>query len=197
MGAFPVLASGGLASPCGLGCRMMEGGDRTNEFVQLFTANARWIFAYIFMLVPNKDDAEEIYQETNTTLWQKFDEFAQGTSFRNWATQVAHYKILQYRDKRRRSPMLLDDALLEKAHQTAAKMGDQFDALRSALETCRGRLTASDRELLRKRYEPGATTRSVADETGRSVWAVYRALEKIHQGLYDCIRRKMAAEESL
>jgi RNA polymerase sigma-70 factor, ECF subfamily len=175
---------------------MVNSGDRTNEFVQLFTVNARWVFAYIFMLVPNKDDAEEIYQETNTTLWQKFDEFVPGSNFRNWATQVAHYKILQYRDKRRRSPVLLDDALLEKARGTVARMGDRFDDLQWALEKCRDRLTPADRELLRKRYEPDATTQSVAEQMGHSVWMVYRALERIHQGLYDCIRRKLAAEES-
>lgn len=176
---------------------MIDGGDRTNEFVQLFTANARWIFSYIYTLVPNKDDAEEVYQETNTTLWQKFDQFERGSNFRNWATQVAHYKILQYRDKQRRSPVLLDEVFLEAVRGATTQAADRFEDLQWALQKCSDRLTPEDRELLRKRYEPGATTQSVADELGRSTRAIYRALQRIHQGLYDCIRRKMAAEESL
>jgi RNA polymerase sigma-70 factor, ECF subfamily len=182
-----------LFSPDGL--ILMGSADRTNEFVRLFTANARWVYSYIYMLVPNKADAEEIYQETNVTLWQKFDEFVPGSNFRNWAARVSHFKILQYREKQKKSPLLYSDVLLEAVHGTATKMADELDDLQWALAKCRDKLAEPDREILSQRYAAGATTQSVASRLGRSARAVYRALERIHQGLYDCIRGELAARE--
>ena len=169
--------------------------ERTDEFVRLFTKDGRWIFSYILMLVHNKADAEEVFQETSITLWQKFGEFTSGSSFRAWATQVAHYKVFHYRAKKKSSPLLLDDATLEAVHDTAATMTDRLDDLHGALEKCRGKLDEIDRDLLDRRYEPGATTQSVADLLGRSPRAVDRALDRIHQALYECIRGEMSAEE--
>jgi len=174
---------------------MIDSDKRTDEFVRLFTGSARWVFSYILTLVHVKADAEEIFQETNATLWQKFDEFVPGTSFRNWAAQVAHYKVLQYRQRQRRSPLLFDDTLLEAIHGTATQMANQLDDLHWALEKCCDKLPDSDRELLRYRYESGASTQNVASLVGRSSRAVYRALDRIHQSLYDCIRGEMSAED--
>lgn len=168
---------------------------KTNEFVLLFSKDGRWIFSYILMLVANKADAEEIFQETSVTLWQKFNEFVPGTSFRAWATQVAHYKVLHYRARKQTSPMLLDDTVLEAVHGTATGMTDRLDDLHWALEKCRDKLADGDRELLDRRYEPDATTQKVADSLGRSARAVYRALDRIHAALYDCIHREIRAED--
>jgi RNA polymerase sigma-70 factor (ECF subfamily) len=174
---------------------MIDSDKRADEFVRLFTGSARWVFSYILTLVHIKADAEEIFQETNTTLWQKFDEFVPGTSFRNWAAQVAYFKVLQYRERQRRSPVLFDDALLESIHGTATKMAGQLDEVHWALEKCREKLPDADRELLRQRYESGASTESVASRLGRSSRTVYRALDRIHQSLYDCIRGELSAED--
>ncbi len=169
--------------------------DKTDDFVRLFTNDARWIFSYILLLVSNKADAEEVFQETSVTLWQKFSEYRTGSNFRAWATQVAHYKVLHYRAKRKTSPLLLDDTALEMVHGTAASLTDRLDDMHWALEKCRQKLNDDDRDLLDRRYEPGATTQSVADRLGRSPRAVYRALDRIHQSLYQCIRQEMSAEE--
>jgi RNA polymerase sigma-70 factor, ECF subfamily len=171
----------------------MSDSNRTDDFVLLFTKDARWIFSYILMLVPNKADAEEVFQDTSLTLWQKFGEFAAGSSFRAWAIQVAYYKVLHHRARRKSSPLLLDDTVLEAIHGTVATMTDRLDDLHWALEKCRSKLAEEDRDLLDRRYEPNATTQTVADELGRSPRAVYRALDRIHQALYDCIRQEMSA----
>jgi RNA polymerase sigma-70 factor, ECF subfamily len=166
-----------------------------DDFVLLFSKDARWVFSYIRMLVPNRVDAEEVFQETSLTLWQKFGEFVVGSSFRAWAMQVVRYKVLQYRAKRRSSPLFLDDAVLEAIHATALTLTDRLDDLQWALEKCRSKLNERDQDLLNRRYAADATTQSVADELGQSPRAVYRALERIHQALYECIHREMSAEE--
>ena len=174
----------------------MSDSHHTDDFVLLFTKDARWIFSYILMMVPNKTDAEEVFQETSLTLWQKFGEFVAGSNFRAWAMQVAYYKVLHHRMKRKANPVLMDEEVLEAVHGTALGLADRLDDLHWALDKCRSKLPDEDRALLDRRYDPSATTQSVADELGRSTRAVYRALDRIHQALHDCIRREMAVEGS-
>ena len=48
--------------------------------------------------------------------------------------------------------------------------------------------------MLRSRYAPGATVKSVAAAEGRSVDAIYKALNRIHDALSNCIQRSLAKE---
>ena len=51
-----------------------------------------------------------------------------------------------------------------------------------------------DRDLLACRFADGATTQSASEHVGRSVEAVYKALAKIRQALFDCVQRTLARE---
>ena len=50
-----------------------------------------------------------------------------------------------------------------------------------ALDACKQQLSQQDRDLIERRYQPGATTASVAAEVGRSVAAVYKAVVRIRR----------------
>ncbi len=52
----------------------------------------------------------------------------------------------------------------------------------------------ADRDLLRRRYETGATIKSVAEAVGRSVEGMYKAMRRIHETLRDCVERKIKSE---
>jgi RNA polymerase sigma-70 factor (ECF subfamily) len=52
-----------------------------SEFLGLLVPNQRRIQAFILTLVPNVADAEDIYQETLSEMWNKFDSFEVGTDF--------------------------------------------------------------------------------------------------------------------
>lgn len=73
-------------------------------------------------------------------------------------------------------------------------MSGRLDDLHVALGKCRSKLNDEERNMLDRRYAPDATTQSVADDLGRSSRSIYRVLDRIHQSLYECIRREMTAE---
>ncbi|MEX0867762.1 MAG: sigma factor, partial [Pirellulales bacterium] len=83
------------------------------EFEELFRGHARAIFGHVRALVPNSQDAEEVFQETSVTLWTKFDQYQRGTDFRAWACRIAYYKVLKLRDRQHRSPKLFSPEFLE------------------------------------------------------------------------------------
>ena len=59
---------------------------------------------------------------------------------------------------------------------------------------CLARLAPSDRELIRRRYSPGETGKSLAEALGRPANSVYQSLGRIRRTLLECIKRRLAAE---
>jgi RNA polymerase sigma-70 factor (ECF subfamily) len=168
--------------------------DREERFLQLFLAHERRIFGFLLALVPSWSDAEDLLQEASVVMWRKLDEFEPGTDFAAWALSIARYQVLSHRKKQRRERVFFSERTLEMLADEMVALGPGDDARRDALEHCITRLNPRDRELIRLRYLPGATTQAVAERLGRSIQAVYKSLNKIHEHLLACIRRTLAAE---
>lgn len=164
-------------------------GSDLEEFVCLFTRYQRKVYWYIFALLHDYHDTEEVFQETALVLWQKFSTFQPGTSFVAWACRIAHNKVLRYRDKHRRDVPCFTSLFMEEVAPELLAVIDvsATDLLHERLADCFARLDARDRDLIERRYKPGATTKRVAGEVGRSVDAVYKALSRIHQALFECM----------
>jgi RNA polymerase sigma-70 factor (ECF subfamily) len=165
-------------------------------FLRLFLQNQRRLYAYILTLLPRRDDAEDVFQETSLVLWDKFNEADPPRDFTAWGCRIAYFKVLDYYKKRQRSKVCFSQALLERVGETASAHAAtlQLDERSAALEACLDKLSARQRDLLSQRFTPGATTESTAAQVGRSVDAVYKALAKIRQTLFDCITRTLAQE---
>ena len=163
----------------------------TERFVRDLTENARRIYGYIFALVPNWADADEIFQETSAVLWTKYGDYRPGTDFRAWAFRFAYYKVLQFRKAEGKNVLRLSDQFIDAIDRDALAGDDLWKQRHELLADCYALLRPQDRELLDLRYEPGATTKSVAAQVGRSADAVYKALNRIHEQLLDCIESKL------
>src|SRR4051812_34190449 len=73
------------------------------RLVALLTRHQRQIFSYIYVLVPNRADAEDLLQETSVVVCEKFHEFKEGTDFVAWACQIAYWRVRYSRQKYARS----------------------------------------------------------------------------------------------
>jgi len=172
----------------------MANSERIEEFVQLVTKHQQRVFLFIYSLVHNEVDADEVLQETNLVLWRKFDEFQAGTDFRAWAFQIAFHKVQAFRERQGRQKLRFGDVFQRKIAEVAAQSPDDYDEHRAALAGCLQKLPHRDRELIELRYQAAASVKSIARKTGRQVDAVYKALLRIRRLLYDCVRRTLAQE---
>ena len=164
------------------------------SFMRLWIQHQMRVYAYIRTLVFDRADAEDVLQEVALVLWRKFDQFEPGTRFDQWAYRVAHNQVLYYRQKKRRDALVFSQDLLEAVAEQAAAENQPCGDYLDALESCLDKLPAHDRELVRRRYEPGATNRSVSDDVGRSESAISRGLNRIYMALLRCIRVRMAVD---
>ena len=160
------------------------------EFARLFSRNARRIYGFIMTLVFNHHDAEEVFQNTNVVLWNKFADFQPDTNFFAWASRIAYYEVLSLMKQQRRSRTFSDEALELLANEAVA-LSDQSSERYEALEECLARLDAPDRELLQERYYYQRPPKQIAARQSKSVHAIYRALSRVHNVLLNCVQRSM------
>jgi RNA polymerase sigma-70 factor, ECF subfamily len=164
------------------------------EFMKLFVPNQRHLRTYIRALLPGSPDVDDVFQETSVLLWRKFSEFKPGTNFTAWSFRVAHFVVLNARAKRRRSRVTFDQGLVELLAGEMSAMAPELDARAEALNRCLRKLSPTDRDLLRRRYERGATIKSIAQTVGRPIQGLYKAMQRIHDALFNCIQNRLTAE---
>jgi len=169
----------------------MSDDRRTDEFVREFTRCAQRLYAYIFTLMGHDAAADDVFQEASALAWEKFDEFRPGSDFAAWICRIARFRVLSHFDAQRRRPTPFSDAFLDAIEEDLAAMSDALDGEMAALADCYRKLSLEDRELIDRRYTPGADTRQVAAALGRPLSTVYRMLTRVHRELLQCIEQSM------
>jgi len=166
--------------------------DRGEQFVRLFVQNQKRIHGLILALVPKGADADDILQETSAVLWQKFSEFELGTNFAAWALRIARYQVMAYYTTQKRQRARLSDESLDAVVGKMAARPEREQDRSLALDGCLAGLDRSDRDLLELRYRSGATVEELARQSGRTVFAVYKALNRAHDRLLSCMRGRLS-----
>ena len=175
----------------------MQSAGNTDEFVRLFSLYAKSIYSYIHVLVPTHADAEDLFQETSRTLWQKFGQYRPGPdeSFRAWALRIAQIEVLSYRRRAKRHQTLFNDQLYQIVSRATLTAVGSVNSRLELLADCYRKLPDEDRQLIGARYKTGERVEAIAAQLGRSADAVYRALRRIHQWLFHCIQRAEQEEK--
>jgi RNA polymerase sigma-70 factor (ECF subfamily) len=165
-------------------------------FLRLFLQNQRRLYAFILTLLPHRADADDVLQDVSVVLWDKFDPANPPNDFAAWGCRIAYFKVLDFYKRSQRGRVQFSQAMVERVAETALEQAGtlQLDERREALDQCIEKLDHRDRDLLTRRFAEGATIQGVAEQVGRSVDAVYKALAKIRQSLLDCVTRTLAGE---
>lgn len=158
-------------------------------------SNQGKIYTYIHLFVPNDQDADDLMQETASTLWEKFDSFEQGTDFASWAVTIARFKILNYRRRNKNALIQYSSQTLEAIGAYAAEQVRQELPAKDYLRECLQKLSAQDRSLIQMRYAQSVTVKALAKRLGRSPHGLYSSLSRILLLLMDCMKQRYIAEE--
>jgi RNA polymerase sigma-70 factor (ECF subfamily) len=169
------------------------GSAKGKAFLRMFLQTRGRVYAFILTLLPNRADADDVLQEASLVMWDKFDERQPPTDFTAWGCRIAYFKVLDFYKKSQRCRVRFSQAMLERVAETAIEQADtlQLDERHEALNDCIEKLRPVDRDLLARRLAEGATTQSTAEQVGRSVDAVYKALARIRQSLFECVNRTL------
>src|SRR5436305_4332704 len=164
---------------------------RLAEFVKLHTRHDIRLRALAFALVPNWSDAEEVLQQANLVLWQKFDQFRPGSNFFAWAAQVVRLTARDFLGRQKRAKVHFSDQFYDLIAEETAEAAEELAERERLLRDCVARLKERQRAVVRLRYHDGKAVAEVAVALGTTAKAVYHALEHIHRSLLDCVTRGM------
>jgi RNA polymerase sigma-70 factor, ECF subfamily len=168
-------------------------------FAELLASQQGRLLAFIYALVHNIGDAEDVYQETAVALWRKFDQYEIGTNFGAWAKEAARFEVLRFLKRKRRGRLVFSDDLLEKLAESQVRLdasdSDAAESYHAALMDCMDRLDVGDRRLIVLCYSRKISLNEVAAQEGRSAPSICNSLKRIRGVLFNCIKRSTASEE--
>lgn len=168
---------------------------RQHAFTELVQESRSRLYGYLFALVHNASDADDLFQATATILWEKFDTFEIGTDFTAWALKIASLVYRNFARSQRRSRIFLSEEAVTNLTRAAELNTEAGSAARTdALNACLSKLSGADRRLLEMCYAEQRKIRDVADLEGRTDQSVYSAIARIRRALAHCIGRRIAAE---
>jgi RNA polymerase sigma-70 factor, ECF subfamily len=169
--------------------------DRHNLFSELIARYRGELYAYILAIVRNWEDADDLFQSVCLVLWRKFASFQPGSSFFSWARQTAKIEVRHFL-RHRPSPGHVSEQLLDTLAETIVDAKrENIDLYLTALEHCRGKLSATDEELLEFRYVEDLGSREIADRVQRPQQSVCQSLKRIRRWLLECIKGELVRQE--
>ena len=172
----------------------MDEQERQNLFAELIARHQSELYGYIYAIVRNWEDTDDLFQSVCLVLWSKFESFRLGTSFFAWARQIAKIKVSDFlRHKHKQLPSFVTETLIDVFAADPDDVGAEMYLV--ALRRCKEKLSAGDVELLQLRYVEELSTVEIADRLQRLQQSVSRSLNRIRRWLLECIEMEVAKLE--
>ncbi|WP_016957727.1 sigma-70 family RNA polymerase sigma factor [Catenovulum agarivorans] len=169
--------------------------NKSNIFVELFEADKNRLYAYIYAYMMDKAAADDVFQETSVALWKDFEKFELGTNFSKWANGIAFNRVRDYRYAHKKYTLGFSEDFLQEFSDKVATP-ETFNLSQQEkkwwhLEQCCSMLPAPLQQIYQRFYVNNLNAQELADETGRSIYAIRKAIRKLRRKLYDCVEQKV------
>ena len=167
----------------------------TDEMVLHLTSAQPRLYGFIFKRLANHEQAKEVLQNCNLVICQKASEFEEGSNFIAWAFRIAHFQVLNFRQKQARERLIFNDDVLD-SFEVQNESDDLFDRKQAALGTCMDDLSDKQRKLIYERYSGVQSVKQMAADMDTTVNAISKSLQRTRHSLLKCIKLKMAEAQT-
>ena len=168
--------------------------ELSDEFIQELTQVQQRLFGYIYRRVANREQAQEVLQQTNLVLCRKADDFELGTNFNAWAVTVARYQILSHRKNVARERLVFSDEVFSVVDDRGEESLFHEEHKR-ILRFCYGKLSQVNQELMKLRYQDGLSFQQVANELNKKISAVRVQVHRIRLNLKKCAQEQLKEQQ--
>lgn len=161
------------------------------EFMRLFLQSERDLLRYVMSFVPRVSDARDIVQNTAVALWKKIDRYDPREPFTPWAFRFAALEAKEFLRREARWHRFLDNEVIEMLAIRRNEMSWELDERRIHLRECLRKLPDNQKAMVEGYYFKDHPVEELAELSGRTVEAVYKALQRIRGALMTCVNRRM------
>ncbi len=169
--------------------------SRDDQFIERYVECQSGLYRFIATLVPNRADAEELFQEASLTAWKIRDRFDPMREMSPWLCGIARNLVAAHYRKQKAGALTLDPDIVERLGQ---QQMDEEMVLRErarALNQCLEKLSDRQRDLVRQYYHSDQTIQSFSQAQGLSAEAVYKMMQRVRMALFQCINQTLKRGE--
>ncbi|MEM7599824.1 MAG: sigma-70 family RNA polymerase sigma factor [Verrucomicrobiota bacterium] len=167
----------------------MPSHDQTLEVQKLFVEHLPAMKRFVFSLLPNRSEADDITQDVFLTVTTKANEFVIGSNFKAWAFAIARFKVLEHLRRAKRDPHSLSDSVIDKLVDEAPDADPENESLTlRALAKCIARLAPKRKQAIEMQYHRNFTPTEIAEQLGWGVNSVNVTLSRARADLRSCVQ---------
>jgi RNA polymerase sigma-70 factor (ECF subfamily) len=169
----------------------MLNADQHRLFAERLVRNQQRVYRYIVSLVPNRADAEELFQQSCLTLWECWERYEPALDFFPWACGIAHNHVRNFHRKRQNAQIQLQEDVLELLAQRSRELREREDDRLEALRGCLAKLPERNRRVIED-YYGGKSVPQLAEQQAASPNAIYKLLDRVRLALHECVLLRLA-----
>lgn len=151
------------------------------------------ITSLIWSILRDGHESDDLFQEVCLRALDRENSFSDEAHLLRWALKISRHKAIDLLRASNRKVLLMDDATMSLLEDRWCDRDLPAWELGEALEHCIGLLPAPSRHLLDLRYREAMNGKTIAKARGQKRDAVYKALQRIHSILHDCIRNRIGS----
>jgi RNA polymerase sigma-70 factor, ECF subfamily len=164
-------------------------------FDERFVAFQDTLFGYIASLLPRRDDADEVFQETSLKLLQNRDKYDPNRPFAPWAFTIALNEVRLFIRRNRHQGIVFSEPVLMTVAETQFRSDSMLTRSLDRLSECVKQLTAEKRLMLEQCYSGEQSIKTIAARNGIQPEALYKQLERTRRVLFQCMQAGYAGED--
>jgi RNA polymerase sigma-70 factor (ECF subfamily) len=173
--------------------------ERNNQaaFTHFFTHRAM-LRAYLQAMLRDSDLIDDTLSDTAVEVARCWEVYDPTMPFGPWVRGIARRLALKRLRGRRRVELGLPEDVLESLGAAMDQLGDRMaqEAQKRQLRRCLEGLSGRNRELVRLRYFEEQRLDAIAEQSQRSMGALYVAFSRIHAALLRCMEKADLKERS-
>lgn len=176
----------------------MDISNNTNPttYIELLAEFERYLSGYVYNMIPNAADAEDVLQDIKVALWKAFDQYQEGTNFGAWSRKVAFHRVMAFRKKKaiENKRLTFSDECLDYLSENFPSDNQHARDHSLHLSACISKLKDDHKELIKMRYNRELSIEETATQSDKTIDACYRALSRIRLQLRKCVQQSISKQ---
>lgn len=165
--------------------------NRDDRFIERYVECQSGLYRFIATLVPNRADAEELFQEASLTAWRIRDRFDPSREMSPWLCGIARNLVSAYYRSQKTCSLTLDPDVVDYLTQQQIEDDALLRERTQALNQCLDKLPDRQRELVRQYYNSEQTVQAFSEAHGLSPDALYKMMQRVRMALFQCINETL------
>jgi len=163
------------------------------DFMRLLLQHENALRAFARSLLPDWDAVDDVLQDASVIMWQKLGQLEDENGFLPWGKVIVRFHCYRFLEQKKRKGAVFSNELVAILADEAEQISEaEHSKRRHALESCLGKLSSPERELVLAPYLHHGRIKELAERGGTSANALYKKLARLRQRLRICVSKRLA-----